>query len=59
MRGLIIAISLLIVAAGCQTTPEEQKPAAAAAVEDRTKPAAKPVESPAVARGRLLGPGKR
>ena len=49
MRGVMIAISLLIVAAGCQTTPEEQQ---AAGVEDRSKPGAKPgakpVESPQV-----------
>jgi peptidoglycan-associated lipoprotein len=59
MRGIIMAISLLVIAAGCQTTPEEQKPAAAAAVEDRTKPGAKPVEAPQVGKIDVTKPGAR
>ena len=35
MRAIYFAISLLLVAAGCQTTPEDQQ---AAGVEDRSKP---------------------
>jgi len=60
MRGVMIAISLLIVAAGCQTTPEEQQ---AAGVEDRSKPGAKPgakpVESPQVGKLDVTKPQAR
>ena len=60
MRGIMIAISLLIVAAGCQTTPEDQQ---AAGVEDRSKPGAKPgakpVESPQVGKLDVTKPGAR
>jgi len=54
MRALFILLAFLLAAAGCQTTPEDQ--AAAASVEDRTKPGAgkpgaqaQPVERPKVA----------
>jgi peptidoglycan-associated lipoprotein len=60
MRAVMIAISLLIVAAGCQTTPEDQQ---AAGVEDRSKPGAKPgakpVESPQVGKLDVTKPQAR
>jgi peptidoglycan-associated lipoprotein len=59
MRAIIIAAGLLLVAAGCQTTPED--PQAGAAVEDRTKPGAKPgaqpVERPQVGKLDVTKPG--
>ena len=51
MRAIILAAlsaTGFLVITGCQTTPEDSKPAAAAGVEDRTKPGAKPVEAPQV-----------
>ena len=60
MRAVMIAIGLLIVAAGCQTTPEDQQ---AAGVEDRSKPGAKPgakpVESPQVGKLDVTKPQAR
>ena len=60
MRAIFIAVSLLLVAAGCQTTPEEQQ---AAGVEDRSKPGAKPgakpVESPQVGKLDVTKPQAR
>jgi len=59
MRAIIIAAGLVLVAAGCQTTPED--PQAGAAVEDRTKPGAKPgaqpVERPQVGKLDVTKPG--
>ena len=59
MRAIIIAAGLLLVAAGCQTTPED--PQAGAAVEDRSKPGAKPgaqpVERPQVGKLDVTKPG--
>ncbi len=59
MRAFIIAAGLLLVAAGCQTTPED--PQAGAAVEDRSKPGAKPgaqpVERPQVGKLDVTKPG--
>ena len=60
MRAIYFAISLLLVAAGCQTTPEDQQ---AAGVEDRSKPGAKPgakpVESPQVGKLDVTKPQSR
>ena len=60
MRAIMIVAALLL-AAGCQTTPEDQQ---AVGVEDRTKPGAakpgaqaKPVERPKIAAVDVSKPG--
>jgi peptidoglycan-associated lipoprotein len=61
MRAFIL-LSILALAAGCQTTPEDQQ---AVGVEDRTKPGAKPgtqakpVERPKVAAVDVSKPGAK
>ena len=59
MRAVLL-LSILLVAAGCQTTPEDQK---AAGVEDRTQPgkpgAPKPVQSPQVGKLDVTKPGAK
>ena len=59
MRALIV-VSILLFAAGCQTTPEDQQ---AAGVEDRSKPGAKPgakpVDRPQIGKLDVTKPGAR
>ena len=62
MRAIIL-LSMLLIAAGCQTTPEDQQ---AAGVEDRSKPGAakpgaqaRPVERPKIGAVDVTKPGAR